>query len=111
MTLDQATKLAQKQADDFGVPVIVVSDDLSEDAGGFECCAELTPPPPGGVRGRGRRGGAWVGLREFGITLGQKKTAAPEGAAAIGTIWWAASTAGPSTRRQRRSPPVQSCFK
>ncbi len=40
MTLDQATKLAQKQADDFGVPVIVVSDDLSEDAGGFECCAE-----------------------------------------------------------------------
>jgi hypothetical protein len=37
-----------------------------------------------------------------------KKAAAPEGAAAVGTIWWAASTAGPSTRRYRRSPPVQS---
>ena len=38
----------------------------------------------------------------------EKKAAAPDGAAALGTIWWAASTAGPSTRRYRRSPPVQS---
>jgi len=41
MTLDEATALAQKQADEFGVTMIVVRDDLSEDAGGFECCAEM----------------------------------------------------------------------
>jgi hypothetical protein len=41
MTLEEAKELAQKQADEFGVTMIVVKDDLSEDAGGFECCAEM----------------------------------------------------------------------
>ena len=41
MTLQEATELAQKQADDFGVVMIVVKDDLSEDPGGYECCAEI----------------------------------------------------------------------
>ena len=41
MTLDEATHLAQKQADKFGVVMLVVRDDLSEDPGGFECCADL----------------------------------------------------------------------
>ena len=41
MTLKEAKELAQKQADEFGVTMIVVKDDLSEDAGGFECCAEM----------------------------------------------------------------------
>jgi hypothetical protein len=41
MTLEEATDLAQKQADEFGVVMIIVRDDLSEDAGGFECCAEM----------------------------------------------------------------------
>ena len=41
MTLEEATELAQKQANEFGVVMIVVKDDLSEDLGGYECCAEL----------------------------------------------------------------------
>jgi hypothetical protein len=41
MNLQEATELAQKQADDFGVAMIVVKDDLSEDPGGYECCAEM----------------------------------------------------------------------
>ena len=41
MTLEEAKELAQKQADEFGVTMIVVKDDLSEDQGGFECCAEI----------------------------------------------------------------------
>ena len=41
MTLEEAKELAQKQADEFGVTMIVVKDDLSEDQGGFECCAEM----------------------------------------------------------------------
>jgi hypothetical protein len=34
MTLQEATELAQKQADEFGVVMIVVKDDLSEDLDG-----------------------------------------------------------------------------
>ena len=34
MTLEEATALAQKQADEARVVMIVVKDDLSEDAGG-----------------------------------------------------------------------------
>ncbi len=41
MTLNEAKELAQKQADEFSMVMIVVKDDLSEDPGGFECCAEL----------------------------------------------------------------------
>ena len=41
MTLEEAKELAQKQADEFGVTMIVVKDVLSEDQGGFECCAEM----------------------------------------------------------------------
>ena len=41
MTLKEAKELAQKQADEFGVTMIVVKDDLSEDQGGHECCAEM----------------------------------------------------------------------
>lgn len=41
MTLEEAKELAQQQADEFGLPMIVIRDDLSEDAGGYECCAEL----------------------------------------------------------------------
>lgn len=41
MTLKEAEELAQKQADEFGVAMIVVKDDLSEDPGGYECCAEI----------------------------------------------------------------------
>lgn len=41
MTLEEATHLAQKQADEFRVVMIVVKNDLSEDPGGFECCAEM----------------------------------------------------------------------
>ena len=41
MTLQEATELAQKQANEFGVVMIVVKDDLSEDQGGHECCAEI----------------------------------------------------------------------
>lgn len=41
MTLQEATELAQKQADEFRVVMIVVKDDLSEDPGGHECCAEM----------------------------------------------------------------------
>jgi len=41
MTLEEATALAQKQADEARVVMIVVKDDLSEDAGGYECCAEI----------------------------------------------------------------------
>ena len=41
MTLEEAKELAQKQADEFGVTMIVVKDDLSEDQGVFECCAEM----------------------------------------------------------------------
>jgi hypothetical protein len=39
--LHEPTALAQKQANEFGVVMIVVRDNLSEDAGGFECCAEI----------------------------------------------------------------------
>jgi hypothetical protein len=41
MTLEEATELAQKQANEFRVVMIVVRDDLSEDPGGYECCAEI----------------------------------------------------------------------
>jgi len=41
MTLEEATELAKKQANEFGVVMIVVKDDLSEDPGGYECCAEI----------------------------------------------------------------------
>ncbi len=41
MTLDEAQALAQQQADEFGLPMIVVQDDLSEHSGGYECCAEM----------------------------------------------------------------------
>ena len=41
MTLSEAQALAQQQADEFGVPMIVILDELSEDAGGYECCAEM----------------------------------------------------------------------
>ena len=41
MTLEEAKELAQKQADEFGVTMIVVKDDLAEDLGGYECCAEI----------------------------------------------------------------------
>lgn len=41
MTLNEAQALAQQQADEFGFAMIVVRDDLSEDAGGYECCAEV----------------------------------------------------------------------
>lgn len=41
MTLEEATALAQKQANEFRVVMIVVKDDLSEDPGGFECGAEM----------------------------------------------------------------------
>jgi hypothetical protein len=41
MTLKEAKELAQKQADEFGVTMIVVKDDLSEDEGGFKCCADM----------------------------------------------------------------------
>jgi len=40
MTRDEATRLAQEQAAEFGVVMIVVRDDLCEDdPGGFQCCA------------------------------------------------------------------------
>jgi hypothetical protein len=41
MTLEEATALAQEQADTFGLVMIIVKDDLSEDPGGYECCAEM----------------------------------------------------------------------
>ncbi len=41
MTLDDAKSLAQQQANEFGLPMLVLRDDLSEDPGGFECCAEI----------------------------------------------------------------------
>jgi hypothetical protein len=41
MTLEEAKELAQKQADEFGLVMIVVRDDLSEDPGGYECCADM----------------------------------------------------------------------
>jgi hypothetical protein len=42
MTLDEARELAQEQAAEFGVVMIVVRDDLCEDdPGGFQCVAEL----------------------------------------------------------------------
>lgn len=42
MTLDEATSLAQQQANECGVVMIVVRDDLCEDdPGGFQCCAEM----------------------------------------------------------------------
>lgn len=41
MTLEEATSLAQEQANKFGIVMIVVKDDLSEDPGGNECCAEI----------------------------------------------------------------------
>jgi hypothetical protein len=41
MTIEEATGLAQKQADEFRVVMIVVRDNLSQDPGGYECCAEM----------------------------------------------------------------------
>jgi hypothetical protein len=41
MTLEEATSMAQQQANELGVVMIIVRDDLSEDPGGFECCAEI----------------------------------------------------------------------
>lgn len=41
MTLDEATDLARQQARECGVEMVVVRDDLSEDAGGYECCAAM----------------------------------------------------------------------
>ena len=41
MTLEEASHLAHKKANEFRLPMIVVKDDLSEDAGGYECCAEI----------------------------------------------------------------------
>lgn len=41
MTLEEAKELAQQQADECGGTMIVVRDDLSEDAGGYECCVEM----------------------------------------------------------------------
>lgn len=41
MPLEEATLLPQKQANEFGVAMIVVRDNLSEDPGGHECCAEM----------------------------------------------------------------------
>jgi hypothetical protein len=41
MTLEEATALAQEQADTFGLVMIVVRDDLSLDPGGYEGCAEM----------------------------------------------------------------------
>ncbi len=41
MTLKEAEELAQKQANEFRVVMIVVKDDLSEDPAGYECCAEI----------------------------------------------------------------------
>jgi len=41
MTLEEANTLAQEQANKFGLVMIIVKDDLSEDPGGFECCAEI----------------------------------------------------------------------
>jgi hypothetical protein len=40
MTLKEATELAQKQADEFGVVMIVLRDDPSDDPG-HECCAKM----------------------------------------------------------------------
>lgn len=41
MALEEATELVQEQADGFRVVMIIAKDDLSEDSGGYECCAEL----------------------------------------------------------------------
>ncbi len=41
MTLDEATALARQQAGECGVEMVIVRDDLSEDAGGYECCAAM----------------------------------------------------------------------
>ncbi len=41
MPLEEATRLAQKHADEFGGAMIVVRDDISEDAEGYECCAAI----------------------------------------------------------------------
>jgi hypothetical protein len=41
MTLNEAKSLAQQQANESGLPMLVIRDDLSEDPGGFECCAEI----------------------------------------------------------------------
>ncbi len=41
MTLDEATDLARQQAQECGVEMVIVRDDLSEDAGGYECCAAM----------------------------------------------------------------------
>jgi len=41
MTLEEATDLARKQADEFRVDMIVVKGDLSSEPGGYECCAEM----------------------------------------------------------------------
>jgi hypothetical protein len=39
--LKEAKELARKQVVEFGVTMIVVKDVLSENHGGFECCAEM----------------------------------------------------------------------
>jgi hypothetical protein len=41
MTLEEAQAVAQEQANEFGLPMLVVRDDLSEDPGGFSACAEM----------------------------------------------------------------------
>jgi hypothetical protein len=41
MTLDEATDFARQQARECGVEMVVVRDDLSEDGGGYECCAAM----------------------------------------------------------------------
>lgn len=41
MTLDEATDLAREQAREHGVEMVIVRDDLSEDADGYECCAAM----------------------------------------------------------------------
>ncbi len=41
MTLEEASTLAYEQANKFGLVMIIVKDDLSEDPGGYECCAEI----------------------------------------------------------------------
>jgi hypothetical protein len=41
MTLQEATELAQTQANELRLVMIVVKDDLSEDPGGYDCCSEM----------------------------------------------------------------------
>jgi hypothetical protein len=41
MTLNEATDLARQRPQEHGVEMVIVRDDLSEDAGGYECCAAM----------------------------------------------------------------------